>query len=355
MTFPIEGVKILDLTRLLPGPYCTMMLSDLGADVLVVEIPGKAATPPYLQRNKRSMTLNLKKEESKEIFFKLVKESDVIVEGFRPGVTKKLGVDFDKVKDINPRTIYCSISGFGQDGPYREKSGHDLNYVGYAGILNIPGKVPSVPGTTIADLASSMFAVISILAALLAREKTGKGQYIDVSMMDSAISWTGTYAGGALASGSVSTYGIFETKDGYITLGAIEEKFRRSFFKVTGDLVDPELKKKIKKKEVFSEVLKTKTTSEWIKILDDADVPCSPVSTTEEALSDPHTIYRKMVEELDGPSGKTRHIPFPIKLSDTPAKIRSPPSAFGAHTEEVLDGLGYTKEKIGELRKAGVI
>ncbi len=352
MTLPIEGVKILDLSRLLPGPYCSMMLSDLGADVLVVEIPGRAATPPYLQRNKKSMTLNLKKEESKDIFFKLAEKSDVILEGFRPGVTKNLGVDYDIIKEINPRIIYCSISGFGQDGPYKNKSGHDVNYAGYGGILNVPGKVPTVPGTTIADLGSSMFAVISILAALLAREKTGRGQYIDVSMIDSVVSWTGTYAGGALASGSISTYGIYETKDDYITLGAIEEKFRKSFFKVLGDAAgSPELKKKIKKKDVFSEVLKTKTTAEWVKILDDADVPCSPILTSEETFSDPHVIHRGMVVEIE----KTRHVPFPVKLSDTPAKIRSPPSSFGEHTNEVLEELGYAKEKIDELRKAGVI
>lgn len=355
MTLPIEGVKILDLSRMLPGPYCSMLLSDLGADVVVVEIPGRAFTPPYLQRNKKSITLNLKAEGSKEIIYKLAENSDILLEGFRPGVTKTLGVDYDTLKEINPGIIYCSISGYGQDGPYKNKSGHDINYIGYAGILNIPNQVPSVPGTTIADLGSSMFAVISILAALLAREKTGKGQYIDVSMLDSVVSWTGTYAGGALASGSVSTYGIYETKDNYITLGALEEKFRKNFFKVVEKFADPDQKKKIKKKDVFSEVLKTKTTAEWIKLFDDADVPCSPVSSPDEAFSDPQVLHRDMVVEVEGPQGKLRQVPFPVKLSDTPAKIRSPPAPFGAHTNQILGDLGYTEEQISEFKKSGVI
>ncbi|MDY6965763.1 MAG: CaiB/BaiF CoA-transferase family protein [Halobacteriota archaeon] len=356
MTLPIEDVKILDLSRLLPGPYCSMLLSDLGADVLVVEIPGRAATPPYLQRNKRSMTLNLKSEGSKEIFYKLVEGSDVILEGFRPGVTKKLGVDYDTVRKINPRAIYCSISGFGQDGPYVNKPGHDINYIGYSGILNIPGKVPNVPGTTVADLGSSMFAVISILAALLAREKTGEGQYIDVSMLDSVVSWMGTYAGGALAQGSISTYDIYEVKDGYITLGALEEKFRRNFWKVLEGLVDSDMKKKVKQKDVFSEILKTKTLNEWLKILDDADVPCGPVYTSDEALADPQVVHRGMVVEIDTPTGKIKHVPFPVKFSDTPVqKIRSPPPPIGKDTEEVLKELGYSEDKIKEFKRAKVV
>ena len=356
MTLPIEGIKILDLSRMLPGPYCSMLLSDLGADVLVVEIPGRAFTPPYLQRNKRSMTLNLKSEGSKEIFYKLAEKSDIILEGFRPGVTKKLCVDYGTVKDINPRIIYCSISGFGQNGPYINRSGHDINYIGYGGILNIPGKVPAIPGTTIADLGSSMFAVISILAALLAREKTGRGQYIDVSMLDSVVSWTGTYAGGALAQGSIPTYGIYETKDGYITLGALEEKFRRNFWKVLEGVADPGMKKKVRQKEVFSEILKTKTLDEWLKILNDADVPCGPVYTPDETFYDPQVVHRGMVLEIDSPTGKIKQVPFPIKFSDTPVqKVRSPPPPIGKHTEEVLRELGYSEEEIGEFRRGGVI
>jgi crotonobetainyl-CoA:carnitine CoA-transferase CaiB-like acyl-CoA transferase len=328
-----------------------MLLSDLGADVLVIEIPRQAATPPYLNRNKKSMALNLKSEKGKEIFYKLAERSDILLEGFRPGVTKKLGVDYDTINEINPRIIYCSISGFGQDGPYADRPGHDINYVGLGGILNIPGKVPTVPGVTIADLSAGMFAVISILAALLAREKTGKGQYIDVSMLDSVVSWMGTYIGGALAAGSVSTYGIFETNDGYITLGAIEEKFRSSFFNVIRGFLDPSLKKKAKQKGMFSEILKTKTTEEWLKILNDADIPCGPIYTPDETFSDPHVMHRGMIVEVE----KMKHIPFPVKFSDTPAKIRGPPPSSGQHTTEILQGGGYTNAEIDEMHKERVI
>ncbi|MDY6865376.1 MAG: CaiB/BaiF CoA-transferase family protein [Halobacteriota archaeon] len=352
----LEGVKILDLSRMLPGPYCTMLLSDLGAEVLVVEIPGRAFTPPHLQRNKKSINLNLKTEVGRDIFYRIVKDFDVVIEGFRPGITKSLGIDYDAVKKVNPDVIYCSISGFGQDGPYKNIAGHDINYVGYGGILSVPGRPPEIPGTTIADLGSSMFAVISILAALLGRKETSEGQYIDISMLDSMVSWMSTSIGRALAGGSVSTYGIFEVKDGYITLGALEDKFRKSFFKIMKDLADPESRKHVKKKEVFSDILKRKTVSEWVKLLTDADVPCSPVNTPDEVLEDPQVLHRGMVVEIDGPTGKMRLAPFPGKFSDSPVQtIRSPPPAVGEDTREVLLEFGYSEEDIEKFKVDKVI
>jgi len=353
---PLEGVNILDLSRMLPGPYCTMLLSDLGADVLVIEIPGRAFTPPHLQRNKKSINLNLKTDSGREIFYKIVKDFDVLLEGFRPGVTKKLGIDYEAVKRVNPDVIYCSISGFGQDGPYANIPGHDINYIGYGGILSVPGRPPELPGTTIADLGSSMFAVISILSALMGRDKTMKGQYIDISMLDSMVSWMGTSIGRALAGGSVSTYGVFEVKDGYITLGALEDKFRKSFFKIIEGFAGPEKRRHVKQKDVFSDILKMKTASEWVKLLTDADVPCSPVSTPDEVFMDPQVLHRGMVVEIDGPTGKTKQIPFPGKFSDSPVQeIRSPPPMIGEHTKEVLTGLGYSEEEIEKFRIDGVI
>ncbi|MDY6960106.1 MAG: CaiB/BaiF CoA-transferase family protein, partial [Halobacteriota archaeon] len=321
-----------------------------------VEIPGRTFTPPHLQRNKKSINLNLKTEVGRDIFYRIVKDFDVVIEGFRPGITKSLGIDYEAVKKVNPDVIYCSISGFGQDGPYKNIAGHDINYVGYGGILNVPGRPPEIPGTTIADLGSSMFAVISILAALLGRKETSEGQYIDISMLDSMVSWMSTSIGRALAGGSVSTYGIFEVKDGYITLGALEDKFRKSFFNIMKDLADPESRKHVKKKEVFSDILKRKTVSEWVKLLTDADVPCSPVNTPDEVLEDPQVLHRGMVVEIDGPTGKMQLAPFPGKFSDSPVQtIRSPPPVVGEDTREVLLELGYSEEDIEKFKVDKVI
>jgi crotonobetainyl-CoA:carnitine CoA-transferase CaiB-like acyl-CoA transferase len=326
-----------------------MILADLGVEVILVEIPGQFSTPSYLNRNKKSMTLNLKKEKGREVFYKLAEESDVILEGFRPGVMKRLGVDYDLIKRVNPMIIYCSLTGFGQDGPYAERPGHDINYVGMGGILTDP----TIPCTTIADLGAGMFAMISILTALIAREKTGKGQYIDVSMLDSVISWMGTQVGEYLATGAIPTYGIFETKDGkYITLGGIEEEFRRNLWKILMDenMVDSSIHRK-EQKRILTDVFKKKTREEWVKLLNEADVPCGPVYSQKEVFSDPHVIHRGMVIK----DGDNRYIGHPIKFSDTPARIRRPPPALGEQTEEILLGFGYAKPEIEEFKREGVI
>ncbi len=388
MTLPLEGIRVLDLSRLLPGPYCSMLLSDLGAEVIKFEQPGvgdyvREMIPEIfmsVNRNKKSVTLSLKAEKGKEIFYGMVEKSDVVLEGFSPGVTKRLGVDYEAVRKINSMIVYCSVSGFGQDGPYRDIPGHDINYLGVGGVLSLPGQVgvaPSRPGLPIVDLSSSMFATVSILAALMARDKIGKGQYIDVSMTDGIVSWMSVRAGGYLTTGKVPgvtemghlapANDIFETKDGKkVTVGALEEHFWESLCKALGlkELLDnPRYsthKKRIENGKEISKKLRAaflrKDRSEWIEEMNKARVPCGPVNTMEEVFSDPHILHRGLVKEIDDPRlGKIRQVPFPVKFSETPARVKSPPPKMGEHTEEVLLSFGYTKEDIEDLRREKVI
>jgi crotonobetainyl-CoA:carnitine CoA-transferase CaiB-like acyl-CoA transferase len=388
MTLPLEDIRILDLSRLLPGPYCSMLLADLGAEVIKFEQPGKGdyvrdMIPEIfmsVNRNKKSVTLSLKSDRGKEVFYRMVEKSDVVLEGFSPGVTKRLGVDYEKVSSINPMIVYCSISGFGQDGPYRDIPGHDINYLGVGGVLSIPGQVgrpPAKPGIPVGDLSSSMFAALSILAALRVREKIGSGQYIDVSMTDGIVSWMSVRAGGYLTTGDVPevtemghlapTNDIFETKDKKkVTLGALEEHFWEGMCRVLGLeelLDDPRYdthRKRVKNGEEISEKLKavflTKTRTEWIEEMNKARIPCGPVFTMEEVFSDPHIIHRGLLKEIDDPKlGRIKQVPFPVKFSKTPAQIKSPPPEMGQHTEEVFLSFGYSKEEIEQMRKEKVI
>jgi len=388
MTLPLEGIRILDLSRLLPGPYCSMLLGDLGAEVIKFEQPGvgdyvREMIPEIfmsVNRNKKSVTLSLKSYKGKEVFYRMVEKSDVVLEGFSPGVTERLGVDYGKVSKINPMIVYCSISGFGQDGPYRDIPGHDINYLGVGGILSLPGRVgepPAKPGIPVGDLSSSMFATVSILAALMARDKIGKGQYIDVSMTDGIVSWMSVRAGGYLAGGDIPTVtemghlspanDIFETKDGKkVTVGALEEHFWESLCKVLGleeflnNTRYSTHRKRIENDKEISEKLRSvflkKTRDEWLKEMNDARVPCGPVYTMEEVFSDPHIIHRGLVREIDDLKlGKIKQVPFPVKFSETPAEIKSPPPGMGEHTEEVLLAFGYSKEEIEDLRRENVV
>jgi crotonobetainyl-CoA:carnitine CoA-transferase CaiB-like acyl-CoA transferase len=391
---PLEGIRVLDLSRLLPGPFASMILADFGAEVVKVEEPELADysrwAPPFYEslsvyfsnvnRNKKSITLNLKSPEGRDIFHRLAKDADVVLETFRPGVVKRLGVDFETLSALNPRLIYCSLSGYGQDGPYRDYAGHDLNIQGLGGILSFINRGeghPIVPGLPIADFAGSLWTVIAVMMALQARERRG-GQYIDVSILDCIVSLLcrdSMFHFGNAAPDDSSFYGesprfnVFKTADGkYVTLSALEAKFWVNLCKKLGreDLInknerheDRLTSHKGNREEVFAflrNAFKTKTSEEWVKELAEADVPCYPVLSIPEVFRDPHVLHRGMLKEVEhATEGTMKHIGIPVKLSQTPGEIRSHPPRLGEHTEEVLGGLGLRGAEIGALRAGGVI
>lgn len=391
---PLEGIKILDLSRLLPGPYGTMLLGDLGAEVVKIEEPERGDyarwNPPFIQgigsrhlllnRNKKSMTLNLKMAEGKAIFLKIVGAgADILIEQFRPGVMDRLGLGYRDLEKVNPRLIYCSLTGFGQEGPYKEIAGHDINYIGIGGILGITGKKggpPVIPGIQIADIvAGGLYTVIAILTALVARQTTGRGQFVDISMLDGVVSLLtdsaalyfsegeSPRAGERRLTGGVPQYNIYRTKDGkYISVGALEEKFWANLCRGIGKLEWAENIPKEKEarceaiKEEMAEIFLRKTRKEWIDLLMEADTCVAPVNSLEEVFANPQIRKRQMLVEVDHPrAGRVRQVGVPIKFSETPGEIRSPAPEFGEHTEEILGEMGYGKEDIEQLRKEGVI
>jgi len=388
----LDGVRVLDLTRLLPGDYCTLLLGDMGADVIKVEEPELGDyirwVPPLigeqsifhlmLNRNKKSMKLNLKSEKGREVFYRLVEKSDVVVESFRPGVVKRLGIDYDSVSKANPRIVYCSMSGYGQQGPYRNLPGHDINYLGYGGVLRLispSNGAPVIPSIQIADLTTAFTALMAILAALLARDRTGRGQYIDVSFLDVVVSLVVLPAAFYVAegkspkqgewwlNGGYPCYNIYETKDGkYITIGCIEEEFWANLCRalgVMGFFKHQYTSDKGKLKEMFKTIrviFKSRTLDEWLTALSKEDVPCGPIYELDEVFKDPQILHRKTIVEVKCPAvGKIKQLSTPIKFSGTPCEIRRPPPLFGEHTEQILKWLGYTEKEMSEMREKGSI
>lgn len=390
-TLPLQDVKILDLTRLIPGAVCTCMLGDAGAEIIKVEDPDtgdyERQIHPFigpmasrfliLNRNKKSVTLNLKERKGQEIFLEMVKEADVLIEGFRPGAMKKLGFDYESIKHINPRLIYCSISSFGQNGPYRDVLAHDITILGLVGILDVTGVkggAPIIPGLQIADSVAGTNAALAILFALMARAKTGKGQTIDISMFDGVMSWmfdTARYSfageevskrGEGRLWGGLPNYNLYETKDGkFITVGSLESKFKNILLKKLGrdDLVEEEAEitsTKVNKTDeelhVFMrETFLTKTRNEWIKEFEELNICVGPVNSLEEALSHPQTAFREMVIEVDHPSaGRIKQMGSPLKFSDILLDVnRLPAPQQGEHTREILGELGYSESNINDL------
>ena len=370
---------------MVPSEYCTLLLADMGASVLKIEEPGRGDYmrwfPPRLKkenaiflmlnRNKRSMTLNLKEEEGKGILRQLVKEYDVLFESYRPGVMDRLSLGYKDLKNVNPQLIYCSATGYGQSGPYKDRPGHDINYISIAGILGATGHgAPVVPGIPIADMSAGTFSALAILAALIARGRSGEGQSIDVSMTDVAVSQNTVNIANHLAgddemfdlTGGVPFYNVYETKDGrYLSLGSIESRFWENFCRTVGreDLIEKQLAKDEEKDRVareLKEVMLGRTQDEWLKLLGDKEVCITPVNSTGEVLHDLHLTHRGMFADMDHPvEGGIKQIPFPIKFSDTPAVIKSPPPLLGQHTDEILKKLSYDDLTITELRRRGVV
>jgi len=376
---PLGHLKMLDLSRQLPGPFCSTLLADLGMDVLVVGAPDDpfGMGIPFLARNKRSMTLNLKTDAGREIFHRLAADVDVVLEGFRPGVTARLGVDYATLAQLNPRLVYCAITGFGQDGPYRDLVGHDLNYIATAGALSMfgrPGQMPAIPHNLIADYAGGgMHGAIGILAALMARTQTGRGQYVDISMMDGTLAlmaqtFSGFFANGRLPKrgetsmdGGIPNYDVYLTKDDkYITVGAIEPWFFANLCRAMGcEQFIPHEFDSSKREEIrrhFIATFKTKTRDEWWEILTKADICAGKMNTLDEVPNDPQVLARKMIVDLDTPDGeKVKQVGISVKLSETPGSIRSLAPSLGQHTDEILADIGYDPSQIARWREDGSI
>ena len=376
----LSGITVLDLSRLLPGPYCSMVLADHGARVIAIEdkrFAAEALGSAAVYRNKTHMTLNLKSEQGRRIFFHMARSADVVLEGFRPGVTKRLGVDYEAVSAVNPQIIYCSITGYGQNGPYAGIPGHDVNYLSIAGVLDLIGekdRPPSIPGFQIADIAGGgMNGVIGILLALYARHTTGKGQYIDISMTDGSLSllslavylkeMTGLPLNRAdsFLSHRYACYNTYETLDHrYLSIGAVENRFWQqlcNFFEVPeyGPLqYDEHRREEIK--GFMRDQFKSKTLSEWEKALDGLEICWAPIRTPDEALASDLFQAREMVADLTYSDGEThKALGVPVKMSHTPGSIKSPPPSFGQDTAAVLKGFGYSDQEIDEFRQQGVL
>lgn len=371
--FPLQSIRVLDLSRLLPGPFCTMLLADFGAEVIKIEAPelgdyARQYEPKIdensvmyhsLNRNKKSVTLDLKTDEGKDQFLQMVGKADVVVESFRPGVMKRLGLDFPVLEKINPRLIYCAISGYGQTGPYAEMPGHDINYISFAGLLELMGEKdgkPIVPAVQVADLAGGAYpAATGILLALLEREKSGKGQFIDISMMDGVISLLQSTLpnylmknipskrGEQMLSGGLACYEVYQTKDGrWLAVGALEMKFWRIFCQKIGKpewiaLLNEPDEVQYKLKHDIQTVMYTKTLAEWMDIFEDAEACVSPVLNFAELVNHPQVQARKMFQAIEQDGIPVKHIGIPIKLSRTPGKIRAAAPKLGEHTEYYLN------------------
>jgi crotonobetainyl-CoA:carnitine CoA-transferase CaiB-like acyl-CoA transferase len=378
MNQPLENITVLDLSMLLPGPFCSMIMADFGARVIKIERPGSGdlmrdypyGYPLYsgnfaiLNRNKESLTLNIKSEEGRSVFFKLVERGDILIEGFRPGVMDRLGFGYKTLSKINQGLIYCSISGFGQEGPYRDLAGHDLNYIGLNGILDLTGErkgAPVVPGILVSDIGGGAYpALVGILLALLRRNATGKGQYIDISMFDGSFFWlfnaAGTYftsgviptRGKELTTGGSARYQVYPTKDGrYLAVGALEDHFWMNLCDLL-DIEDPRIRLDDWENadfaiEVLTEKFKSKTSQEWAEAFQGKDVCASVIRDFGEATSDSHFELSNMIQEISGSDGKPQKIlGNPIRMSETAYQIRHAAPVLGQDNEKILRELGYS-------------
>ncbi len=397
MTGPLEGIRVVDLTRILAGPYCTMMLGDMGAEVIKIENPDggddtRGWGPPFLNgvstyfisinRNKKSLTLNLKDERGKELLRDLIRKSDVVVENFRPGTLDKLGFSWEKIHAINPRAIFASVSGFGQTGPRKNEPGFDVVIQGEGGVMSITGEPDGPPnkvGASIADITSGILTAQGVLLALYHREKAGVGQMVDVGMLDGQVALLTYHANGYFATGkipprrgnkhpSITPYETYSCKDGYFNLGVGNDSLWRRFCDAMG--LGEEIKEdsrfavnkdRVNNREALQEILDAffaeKTVGETIATLREAGVPCGPINNLGQVLSEPQVLAREMVVDVDVPvAGPTKVSGVPIKLSATPGAVRTPPPTLGQHTDEVLEGvLGLDEAKRSALRREGVV
>jgi CoA:oxalate CoA-transferase len=392
---PLSGIRVLDLGRHLAGPTCGMMLGDLGADVIKVERieggdDGRTAGPPWVgdesafflsaNRNKRSVCLNTKVPEGQEVFRKLAATADVVVENFRPGVMDALNIGYEQMSKINPGIIYCSISGFGEDGPYANRPGLDQIIQGFSGLQRLTGfegQEPTRVGIPIADLLTGILGAYGILAALHARERTGKGQQINTSLMESMVGTLGFQAVRYLNGDGVpppagnhhpinTPYGVFQTKDGYVTIGATGDKRWPIFCNTIGadELLEDERFKTNGGRfqhrdaliELINEKLQAKTSDEWEELLNEVGVPCGPIYDVSESLNHPQVLHREMVVETEHPTiGQIKLLGMPVKFTETPTGVDHAPPLLGQHTDAVLRDAGLSMDEIEALEAKGLI
>lgn len=391
---PLDDLLVIDLTRALAGPFCTLMLGDLGARIIKVETPEggddtRGWGPPFIgaesayflgvNRNKEGLTLNLKEPRAKEILLLLLGRADVLVENFRPGTMERFGLGYAELRPRFPRLIYASISGFGQDGPLRERTAYDLILQGLGGLMSITGEEGGPPvkvGVAIADICAGMYAAFGILAALRVRERTGRGQLVDAALLDGQISWL-TYAAGIyFATGenpgrlgsahpTIVPYQAFQTADGYINVAVGSEAIWRRFCEVVDPAVADDPRYTTNRERVahrreliqhLERIFVTKVTGAWMETLDAAGVPNGPILTVAEVFAHPQVRHRHMLVEVDHPTaGRIRQTGVPVKFSETPGAIRSAPPALGQHTDSILRELGFTKSEIEGFRREKVI
>jgi len=393
---PLTGYRVLDLSRILAGPYCTMILGDQGAEIIKVERPGvgddtRTWGPPFsggesayyvcANRNKKSIVIDLKKIEGLDLVRELAKTSDVFVENFTPGLTKKFGLDYETLHKLNPKLVYASITAYGQDGPYRDRPGYDMVLSAVGGLMYITGEKDGNPckvGVAITDVLTGTYASGAITSALLWRERSGRGQYLDISLLDVQVSGLANIASNWLVAGkeasrwgtaheSIIPYQVFQTRDRPIALAVANQKLWVNFCKVTGKdewANDPRFEsnpKRVENRDVLlplvHELFAQKTCDEWMDLLVGAAIPCGPVNNMEHLFADPQVQHRDMIAEVPHPTiGTLRLTGIPIKCSETPGTIRRHPPLLGEHTDEVLtETLGYSAEQIEALKKLGAV
>ncbi|HSJ37718.1 MAG TPA: CoA transferase [Planococcus sp. (in: firmicutes)] len=391
----LQGMRIVDLSQVLAGPYCTMVLGDMGADVIKIEKTGGGDDTrkmgPYVNeesymymmvnRNKRGMCLDLKLAEGLTVFKELIRTADVVIENYRPGVAAKLGIDFETLKALNPALIFCSISGYGQTGPYSQKGGYDIMAQGLGGFIDMTGEKEGKPvkvGIAINDIAAAQTAIQSILAAYIHRLKTGDGQYIDVSLVDSGLAWTVWEAAAYFGKGEVATrngtahrvsapYQGFKTKDGSILVGAGNQKLWGKFCLEVASkpewLIDSRYETNSKRAEHVAEleqdievVFAEQPSEHWLGLLETSGIPSGPIYSYDETLADPHINFRQMVQQFDHPvAGTVKTLGFPAKFSETPGAINRPAPTLGQHNEEILKEIGFSSADIKNFEKNKVV
>ncbi len=392
---PLQGIRVIDFSQILAGPFCTMLLADMGADVVKVEKPNggddtRRYGPPFIEgesaafltlnRNKRSIVLDLKNEQGLGVVRRMLADADVMLHNFRPGVVERMGLGYDDVSALNPAIVYCAVSGFGATGPYSQRAGFDLVAQGMSGLMSIngfPDSPPAKVGVPMADLNTGMFCAYGILTAYINRLATGKGQHVDASLLESGMAYTlyesATYfatgeVAGPLGSAHrmIAPYQAFATRDGYINIGAANQNNWERMCRAVGrdDLLDdarfasnPERMVNIQSlTPIMEETFRTQTTAHWVETLERAGVPCGPIYNIEQVYADPHVQSRDMAVELQHPkAGGIRNIGVAVKLSDTPGSVRTPAPLLGQHTDEVLAEFGYADADIAALRQSGAL